>query len=474
MLFNSIPFLIFFAIVFIAYWAIADRLRWIILLAASYYFYASWSPLFALLLLITTITDWYIACKIYANSHFPNKAKRWLLLSIIINIGCLFVFKYFVFFYNSTLNLINSYHNIKYPLLHQIIIPLGLSFYIFKSLSYIIDVKNGNCKPEKNLARFALYISFFPQLIAGPVERFNQLAPQLFRKTTLTSEKTISAIRIIIWGYFKKMVIADRLATFVNPVFSEPASYSGLTLLLTGFFFLVQLYTDFSGYTDIATGISRLLGIELTINWKRPLLSKSIYQFWKRYHISMTSWFRDYLYIPLGGNQCSQRRWIFNILFVFIISGLWHGANWTFIIWGAMHGILYITEVIFSKKNKHKLIISFFGWMYTLIFLSFSFIAFSANSINDLTLIYSKILHFDFNINTTCNQLIQLNHTFSLLLSIALILFLFLKELNEEYNFLNRLNKNYKTVKPMFYVFLFIILFVLGEFKANEFIYFHF
>lgn len=473
MLFNSIHFLYFLPIVFLIYWIIDFKWRWLVLLLASYYFYMSWNPAFGILLFGTTIIDFYTARKI-SQTENPKKRKRWLMLSILSNLGCLFAFKYFIFFFNSSVFILNSFSQHHYQILDNIIIPIGLSFYTFQSLSYTIDVYRNAIIPERNPARFALYVSFFPQLVAGPVERFSNLMPQLYEKHKLAIEKLTPGVRLLTWGFFKKLVIADRLANFVNPVFADVHAFSGLTLLVAGFFFVVQVYCDFSGYSDIATGVARLFGIELMLNWKRPLLSKSLREFWTRNHISMTTWFRDYLYISLGGNKCSYNRWLSNIFLVFLISGLWHGANWTFVVWGAMHGFVYVMELVLKKPFSRIRSMAFFGWIYLILFHTVSLIAFRANSISDLGIIYSKIFSFHFDPTLAIAELKSLHHLFPLVLAIIFILFLFAKELNEEYGIVNKIRGYEGFVKPVFYVLIFIMIFVFGEFNANEFIYFHF
>lgn len=443
------------------------------MLVASYYFYMSWNPVFGLLLASTTLIDFYTALKMSRTDDLKAK-KRWLYLSLITNIGCLFVFKYFVFFHNSSAYLIGAITGGNYNILENIVVPVGLSFYTFQSLSYTIDVYRG-AKAESNPARFALFVSFFPQLVAGPIERFSHLGPQFYEKHKITLQNLTSGIKIATWGFFKKMVIADSLATLVNPVFADVHSFSGLTLLIIGFFFVIQVYCDFSGYSDIAIGVARFFGFELMLNWRRPLLSRSLIEFWKRNHISMTTWFRDYLYISLGGSRCSNRRWLLNIFLVFLISGLWHGANWTFVVWGSMHGLAYVIELILNKKGIHPFKnYPLVGWGYLLTFHTLSLIAFRANSISDLFSIYSKIFSFNFNVHLSWIELMSVSDAFPLLIAVFLIIFLFLKELHEEYNFGFEIVKRADFIKPVFYVLIFVMIFVLGQFNSNEFIYFHF
>ncbi len=473
MLFNSLTFFIFLPIVFLFYWLLNNKYRWIVLLIASYCFYSGWGLWYVLLLFSTTIIDFFIAIKIQ-QAKTISKRKLFLIVSLTCNLLVLIGFKYFTFLFNSGAFILSYFNNNEVDYLTQIIIPVGLSFYTFQSIAYTIDVYRGVVVPEKNLARFALFISFFPQLVAGPIERFNNLMPQLKIKTGFVLEMLFPAIRITIWGFFKKMVIADRLSVIVDPIFRNGHEYSGSTLLVAGFLFVVQVYCDFSGYTDIATGIAKLFGVDLSLNWRRPLLSKSLIEFWKRNHISITSWFRDYLYIPLGGNKVAYHRWLFNIFLVFLISGLWHGANWTFVLWGAMHGLLYCTELISKKKFPNLKLRFGLGHVYLLLFHTLSLIAFRAQSAADLFVIYHKIVS-SFDVRLLSTEIIGLTDTFSFLLNFGLILFLFTKELQEEFSFINSKTKVYTNYfRPAFYIFLFIGIFLFGNFNSNQFIYFRF
>lgn len=274
----------------------------------------------------------------------------------------------------------------------------------------------------------------------------------------------------MIWGYFKKIAIADRLADYVNPLFEHPANFHGLTLLIGGFFFVVQVYCDFSGYSDIASGIARMFGYELKLNWNRPLLSKSLQEFWSRNHISMTSWFRDYLYVSLGGSRVSYPRWLLNLFLVFLISGLWHGASWTFVIWGGMHGIVYIIEILVKGRFR----IRFLGWPYLILFHTLTLIAFRANSFEDLQIFYQRIFTFNWNLTESLVELRLLHDLLPLFLALFGIAFLFAKELSEENAWFIRLPKFKTFWRPLFYCLAFVAIFAIGQFSANEFIYFHF
>ena len=473
MLFNSFPFIVFLPIVFVIYWLVGQRYRWIILLSASYYFYSGWGIQYTLLLLFTTLVDFFMALKI-ARAKTTSEKKLFLTISLLSNLSVLAGFKYSVFFYNSGAFVANHFFSHQYNYLNNFIIPVGLSFYTFQSIAYTMDVYRDEVIPERNLGRFALFVSFFPQLVAGPVERFSKLMPQLYRPASISFASLYPAIRIGIWGFFKKMVIADRLAEIVDPIFKNVHSYSGSTLLFSGFLFVVQVYCDFSGYTDIATGVARLFGVELILNWRRPLLSKSLVEFWTRNHISVTSWFRNYLYIPLGGNRVSYKRWLFNIFLVFLISGLWHGANWTFILWGAMHGCVYIIELVVNKKFPHIKFPAALGHIYLLLFHTISLIAFRSHSVNDLFTIYQQIFS-SFHPEALKNELLGITDVFPLILNISLIGLLFLKEIQEENSFIEKASKAYVQIfRPAFYILLFIGIFLFGNFNCNQFIYFRF
>lgn len=473
MIFNSLGFLAFLPLAWIIHWCIPARWRWMFLLIASYVFYMSLNAWYGLVLSGVTIFAWFSGRKI-SEGGSASRSKSWLLAGIIGLLACLVSFKYADLFYDPEIFFSKDSLNTHFSILHKVIMPVGLSFYVFRSLAYIIDIYRGNCKPEQNFARFALFISFFPEILAGPIERFSSFSLQLFERHKLTAEQVASAVRLMVLGFFKKLVIAGRLADYVDPLFSDPAQHSGSTLFLAGFLFLVQLYVDLSAYTDIARGVARLFGIELALNWKRPLLAGSLYEFWKRYHISVTSWFRDYVYVPLKGNRVSTVRWMLNIILVFVISGWWHGASLAFMLWGLINGLGYLLSMISKNKTTALPIRRFAGWILTLAFLSLSFIAFRVNSINDLGIIYIKIIQLDFHPAATINLLMQLNHSFSFLLTSVLILFLFMFELNEEFQIINKIRGFDKIIRPAFFIFLFVMIFVLGKFNTDEFIYFHF
>lgn len=349
MLFNSTDFFIFFPLIVGIYFLLPYRSRVWFLLAASYFFYASWKVEYLGLILFSTVTDYFAGLKIAAHSE-KKKKQFWLRLSICANLGLLLLFKYFNFFADNVTDLAALFGlNYAAPFLN-LLLPIGISFYTFQSMSYSIDIYHGRVQIERNFPVFALYVSFFPQLVAGPIERASSLIPQFRQHFDFEYERVIGGLKKMLWGFFKKLVIADNLAPIVNLVYDSPESFSGFWLLFATYLFAFQIYCDFSGYSDIAIGAAAILGIRLMENFKLPYFAHSIPAFWERWHISLSSWFRDYVYLPLGGNRVGRERWFFNIAAVFIISGFWHGANWTFIAWGGVHAVFYLAYRRFGSK----------------------------------------------------------------------------------------------------------------------------
>ena len=375
MLFNSFAFAIFLPLVFILYWGVFNRknvtLRNGFLIVASYIFYAWWDWRFLSLIIISSLTDFWIGGKMAAINHRENampeeqlaacrrKKRGWLLVSIITNLGLLGFFKYFGFFAESFAVMMSVFGITISPMTLNIILPVGISFYTFQTLSYTIDIYRGKAEATKSWLQFFAFVSFFPQLMAGPIERATNFLPQ-FKNLAKKPDYSVfrNAMLLVAWGFFKKIMIADRLAVLVDGAFKNPATADGLPMLLGIVFFAFQLYLDFSAYSDIAIGVARMLGFELRRNFKRPYLSVSFDEFWKRWHISLSSWFRDYVYIPLGGNRRGTRRTVINVLFVFAVSGLWHGASWNFVIWGLFNALFMILldPVLNSKTLKHGVV----------------------------------------------------------------------------------------------------------------------
>jgi alginate O-acetyltransferase complex protein AlgI len=355
MLFNSVNFAIFLPIVFTLYWFVANRslkMQNVLLLLASYFFYACWDWRFVFLLAFSTVLDYFTGLKM-ADARNKSRKRFWFWLSIIVNLGFLCVFKYYNFFAQSFAEAMYRLGVQVNPASLDVILPVGISFYTFHGLSYVIDIYYDRIKAERNFVDYSVFVSFFPLLVAGPIERATHLLPQIKRERTFDYTKAVDGLRQILWGLFKKVVIADQCAEYANITFGNTGSYSGSTLLLGAVFFAFQIYGDFSGYSDMALGIARLFGIELLRNFAYPYFSRDIAEFWRRWHISLSSWFRDYLYIPLGGSKGGDWTKIRNTFIIFLVSGFWHGANWTFIIWGLLNAIYIMPSVIFKTNRAH-------------------------------------------------------------------------------------------------------------------------
>lgn len=356
MLFNSLNFALFLPIVFLLYWFVCNkniRLQNILLVIASYFFYACWDWRFLFLLVFSTLLDYITGIKMADASNQKNKTF-WFWLSITVNLGFLGFFKYYNFFIDSFAEVLTNIGFQVNPWTLQVILPVGISFYTFHGLSYVIDIYKDRIKPERNFIDYSVFVSFFPLLVAGPIERATHLLPQIQKKRTFDFTKAADGLRQILWGLFKKIVIADKCAQYANDIFNNSDDYCGSTLFLGAVYFAFQIYGDFSGYSDIAIGTARLFGIDLLRNFAYPYFSRDIAEFWRRWHISLSSWFRDYLYIPLGGNQGGTWMKIRNTIIIFLVSGFWHGANWTFLIWGLLNA-LYILPSIFFKTNRNHL-----------------------------------------------------------------------------------------------------------------------
>ncbi|MFT4759489.1 MAG: alginate O-acetyltransferase complex protein AlgI [Paraglaciecola sp.] len=355
MLFNSLDFAIFLPVVFALYWAMKRNLRLqnLLIVAASYVFYGWWDARFLGLILLSTLVDFFIGRRLGLENNWSRR-KILLWTSIFVNLGLLGVFKYFNFFLENFTTAF-SFFGVDFSIQSlQIILPVGISFYTFQTLSYTIDIYKKRLAPTQDFVSFAAFVSFFPQLVAGPIERATHLLPQFQRARKFQYHQAVDGLRQILWGLFKKIVIADNCAEFANQIFNNSADYSGSTLALGAFFFTFQIYGDFSGYSDIAIGTARLFGFDLKQNFAFPYFSRDIAEFWRRWHISLSTWFRDYLYIPLGGSRGGTWRKVSNTFIIFLVSGFWHGANWTFIVWGALNA-LYFLPLLLTKNNRNHL-----------------------------------------------------------------------------------------------------------------------
>ena len=362
MLFNSIKFLVFLPIVFAFYWLLHKQLRWqnAFVVAASYLFYGWWDWRFLLLIAFTTLCSYGSGLAIGNKQNNPSakgpSPKFYLWANIVLNLLILGLFKYYDFFAQSFANAFLG-GNADRILLH-LVLPVGISFYTFQALSYSIDVYRGNMKPTRDIVAFFAYVSFFPQLVAGPIERATSLLPQFEQSRKFDYATAVDGLRQMLWGFFKKMVVADSCAIYVDIIFEHPDWFNGSSLLLAALLFTIQIYGDFSGYSDIAIGCAKLFGIRLRRNFNVPYFSRDIAEFWRRWHISLTTWFRDYIYIPMGGSRVSKWRVLLNTLVIFLVSGLWHGANWTFVAWGAYHALLFLPLILLGKNRKYRNVVA--------------------------------------------------------------------------------------------------------------------
>lgn len=406
MLFNSFAFAIFLPIVFGLYWLLPHRFRWGIILSASYYFYMSWNPRYVTLILFTTIIS-YLCGILLDNPEYSKKWKRWILFFALITcLGVLFIFKYFNFFSESLFGIMNMLSIPMHPVTLKLMLPVGISFYTFQTLSYVIDVYRGEVKAERHFGVYAAFVSFFPQLVAGPIERSANLLHQISEKHNFCYEQAAYGMKLLTWGFFKKMVVADHLAIYVDRIYNHVILYQGFSLIMATLFFTFQIYCDFSGYSDIARGTAKLFGIELMVNFKSPYFSASVKEFWIRWHISLSTWFRDYVYIPLGGSRVVKWKHYRNLMVTFLVSGLWHGAAWTFVLWGSLHGMAQIGERFFFLKKAKQGISWWIRVILVFLFASLAWSFFRANSIYDavylLTHLFSGISSFPAYLKQAC------------------------------------------------------------------------
>lgn len=458
MLFNSISFAVFLPIVFILYWALNKRsvkIQNILILIASYVFYGWWDWRFLSLIIASTFVDYFVGLKIF-NSNISSNRKLYLWISIIFNLGVLGVFKYYNFFVSSWIELLSTFGYIPHETYTiSIILPVGISFYTFQTMSYTIDIYRRQLNPTKDLISFAAFVSFFPQLVAGPIERASHLLPQILKKRKFDTTEAINGVHLIFWGLFKKVAVADNLSLIVDSYYSNVEQYSVNTSysIIVILFYSFQIYCDFSGYSDIAIGTSKLFGITLSDNFKRPYFSSSFSEFWKRWHISLSSWLRDYLYIPLGGNRGGKLLTDRNLMLTMLLGGLWHGASFNFVIWGGLHGIYLIFQ---RFTGLQKLI---FNKIFIFSLVTLSWIPFRAISLSDTLLVFDSLISLEFSAKLPVGL-------FKIGLASLMIFILLIIDIFEEYGVKT---KNWYVTTTVL-----LLLLLFGNWHSNSFIYFQF
>jgi alginate O-acetyltransferase complex protein AlgI len=472
MLFNSLHFVLFFIIVCTTYFSIPHRYKWLLLLLSSCYFYMVFLPIYILILGFTIVIDYFAG--ILIAQHSGSKRKAYLIVSLIANIGVLAVFKYYNFLNDNLSILLQGlgYHN-SIPNL-SILLPIGLSFHTFQAMSYTIEVYRGHQEPERHFGIYALYVMFFPQLVAGPIERPQNILHQLHEKHEFDYKRMVEGLKIILQGFLKKLVIADRLAIHVNAVYNHPEKHNGPSLVVATVFFAFQIYCDFSAYSDIAIGTAKILGIDLMLNFRRPYFSKTIQEFWSRWHISLSTWFRDYLYIPLGGSRVPVPRWCFNILIVFLISGLWHGASWTFVIWGALHGLYSIVGILFRKTRLNDFwelnrFTRLLAQLFIFTIVSFAWIFFRANNLHDAFLICRTIFSFE------SGKLFLGEKSWFIYGAVGIICLLLCEYIQEyQVDSVQIYSNRNPVIRQLAYSLSIILILLFGVFNGGQFIYFQF
>ena len=476
MLFNSPEYILFLPIVFLLYWFVFNRrlkLQNLLILISSYIFYGWWDWRFLSLIFLSTVADYFVGLKIY-DSQDDKVRKSYLWVSILFNLSLLGFFKYFNFFIDSWIDLLGSFgYEQKSVWTLNVILPVGISFYTFQTMSYSLDIYYKKLKPTKDFISFASFVSFFPQLVAGPIERASNLLPQILTKRVFKYEQGVQGLRLILWGMFKKVVIADSLGIRVDRIFENYQSMDGSVLLLGLVYFSFQIYCDFSGYSDIAIGTAKLFGIELMSNFKFPYFSRDIGEFWRRWHISLSSWFRDYLYIPLGGSKGGKWMSLKNIFIIFIVSGFWHGANWTFILWGLTHALLYIplfligknrqyTTNVVAENNWFPSIKELFQMGMTFLSTTIAWVFFRSESISD---------SFNYMILMVSKFSILNNERSGILFVVILVVFDWTMRKNER----NPFNYKFKYFRYLVYVFVSYLIFAHFQLiNLSQFIYFQF
>lgn len=472
MLYNSFEFLLFFPIVAIGYYLTGGGKSlsnsWLLL--ASYYFYINLKPIYALILLASTLITFFCGLLLERNAESVRKKKTILTASLVLNFSMLFVFKYYNFINGSIESLMSSVGlrwNVPYL---NVLLPVGISFFTFQAAGYIIDVYRGTVKAEKNFLTYALFVSFFPVILAGPIQRAKNLIPQLKQKHPVLYDNVIGGLKMMLWGYFMKLCVADRLGTYVDAAYSNYAIHNGTTLAIAAIFYSIQIYCDFAGYSLTAIGCARVMGFTLPENFKRPYFSTSIQDFWRRWHIALSTWFRDYLYIPLGGNRVKYSRYLVNILIVFLVSGLWHGAGWTFVVWGGLHGIFQVIESLMKRNNKTENTLPMTGRLckivVTFLLATIAWVFFRADSLEMACTIVGKTFS-DFGKPFISPE--------AMLFGLLSILILSAKDIADEfYPRIAVLNSSNKYISGIAFSVLTVYIILFGVLDGSQFIYFQF
>ena len=488
MLFNSLQFALFFPIVTILYFLCPHGKRWLLLLTASCLFYMAFIPYYIAILFVTIIIDYLAGIYIERETN-PKRRKLYLIISILSTCLVLFVFKYYNFFIGNINEVAHLFHwNYSVKILN-IILPIGLSFHTFQSLSYVIEVYRSKQKAEKHFGIYALYVMFYPQLVAGPIERPQNVLHQFYEIHTIDYKRISGGLKLMAWGLFKKVIIADRLAKMVNHVYGDVHHFSGSALIVSAIFFAFQIYCDFSGYSDIAIGSAQVMGFRLMTNFNKPYFARSISEFWKRWHISLSTWFRDYLYIPLGGNRVGKSRWYFNLFITFLVSGFWHGANWTFVIWGGLHGAFLVLSILNEKTRngfnkalnlvKHPRLLRAIDAIIVFVLVDFAWIFFRANNLSDAKYVITHLFSFNFShgvANALKGNMYKAGmQPVEFLCSVFLILFLLFFESQEHSSRdFEIVNKRPVYVRWAIYYLVLLAIMFYGVFDNSQFIYFQF
>lgn len=469
MLFNSLQFLVFFPLVVVLYWVLPHRLRNTMLLIASYYFYMNWQPIYALLILLSSVTTW--SCGLMMSRDNGNKGL-WLTTCLVLNFGILFLYKYMGFVSTSVHDAFEALGIAISVPEFTLLLPVGISFYTFQAVGYTIDVYRGDLKPERNFLTYALFVSFFPQLVAGPIERAKNLLPQFHSIHHLNGHDILEGLKLMTWGFFMKLCIAESVAPYVNAVYNNIEMHNGVSIWLATFFFTFQIFCDFGGYSLIAIGTARCMSFTLMQNFRQPYLARDVKDFWRRWHVSLSTWFGDYVYKPLGGNRCSTLRHQRNLFITFLVSGLWHGANWTFVAWGAYHGLLQVLLTLKRKFMPGKLRLRRLGIVLamgvTFVLSMIGWVLFRANTLLDAKIALTKMMH-------PHGMLYNGDGKPEIVLPLLLIGVLMLREVRNERRMRFALTSNENVyISSVSIALLVVVILLCAHFESGQFIYFQF